>query len=144
MTQGALAQHIRPLLQSCNTAKFHPVGGKLVLARNPNLALPLIPYDFTTYIGSPRTSAPCSRPLSWVHTLRISLIKAVNMARRARALIQESALEEDDRLTPIFELVDASLSEALEAFSAFAIRSSGSAAPTERRALAACAWACLS
>ena len=45
--------------------------------------------------------------------------QAVNIARRARALIQESALEEDDGLTPIFELVDKSLSEALEAFSAF-------------------------
>ena len=45
--------------------------------------------------------------------------QAVNIARRARALIQESALEGDDGLTPIFERVDASLSEALEAFSAF-------------------------
>jgi phosphate transport system protein len=45
--------------------------------------------------------------------------QAVIIARRARTLIQESALEDDDGLTPIFELVDASLSEALEAFSAF-------------------------
>jgi phosphate transport system protein len=45
--------------------------------------------------------------------------QAVNIARRARALIQENALEEDDRLTPIFELVDASFSDALEAFSTF-------------------------
>ena len=45
--------------------------------------------------------------------------QAVNIARRARALIQESALEKDDGLTPIFELVDASLSEALEACSSF-------------------------
>jgi phosphate transport system protein len=45
--------------------------------------------------------------------------QAVNIARRARALIQECALEEDDGLTPIFELVDESFAEALEAFSAF-------------------------
>jgi phosphate transport system protein len=45
--------------------------------------------------------------------------QAVIIARRARTLIQESALEQDDGLTPIFELVDASLSEALEAFFAF-------------------------
>ncbi len=44
---------------------------------------------------------------------------AVNIARRARALIQESALEEDNELSTIFELVDAALAEALEAFSAF-------------------------
>jgi len=34
-------------------------------------------------------------------------------------LIQESALEEDNELSTIFELVDAALAEALEAFSAF-------------------------
>ena len=34
-------------------------------------------------------------------------------------MIQESALEEDDELSSIFELVDAALVEALEAFSAF-------------------------
>jgi phosphate transport system protein len=45
--------------------------------------------------------------------------QAVSIARRARALIQESALQEDDELTFIFELVDKSLAEALEAFSAF-------------------------
>ncbi len=45
--------------------------------------------------------------------------QAVIIARRTRALIQESALEKDDGLTSIFELVDKSLSEALEAFSAF-------------------------
>ena len=44
---------------------------------------------------------------------------AVNIARRTRALIQESALEENDGLSSIFELVDAALAEALEAFSAF-------------------------
>jgi phosphate transport system protein len=45
--------------------------------------------------------------------------QAVIIARRARALIQENALEEDDALTSIFELVDRSLSEALEAFAGF-------------------------
>jgi phosphate transport system protein len=45
--------------------------------------------------------------------------QAVVIARRARTLIQESVLEEDDGLTSLFELVDQSLSEALEAFSAF-------------------------
>jgi phosphate transport system protein len=45
--------------------------------------------------------------------------QAVNIARRARALNQESALEEDDGLNFIFELVDKSLSEALEACSTF-------------------------
>jgi phosphate transport system protein len=45
--------------------------------------------------------------------------QAVNIARRTRALIHEGALEGDDGLTFIFELVEKSLSEALEAFSAF-------------------------
>jgi phosphate transport system protein len=45
--------------------------------------------------------------------------QAVDIARHARALIQESALEEDDGLASIFEAVDESFSEALEAFSAF-------------------------
>jgi phosphate transport system protein len=45
--------------------------------------------------------------------------QAVIIARRARALIQENALEEDTGLTSIFEMVNKSLSEALEAFSAF-------------------------
>ena len=45
--------------------------------------------------------------------------QAVNIARRARVLIQEDVLEEDDGLTPIFELVDESLASALEAFSEF-------------------------
>jgi phosphate transport system protein len=44
---------------------------------------------------------------------------AVDIARRVRTLIQESAPEEDEGLTPIFELVDASFAEGLEAFSAF-------------------------
>jgi len=45
--------------------------------------------------------------------------QAVNIARRVRALIQGNALEEDEGLTFIFELVDKSLAEALDAFSAF-------------------------
>jgi phosphate transport system protein len=45
--------------------------------------------------------------------------QAVIIARRARALIQENALEDDDGLISIFELVDRSLSEALEAFAGF-------------------------
>jgi len=45
--------------------------------------------------------------------------QAMNIARRARVLIQEGILEEDDGLTPIFELVDESLAGVLEAFSRF-------------------------
>jgi phosphate transport system protein len=45
--------------------------------------------------------------------------QAVIIARRARGLIQEGALKEDDGLAQIFELVIESLAEALEAFSAF-------------------------
>ena len=45
--------------------------------------------------------------------------QAMVIARRVRALIQEGTLEENDELTSLFELVDKSLSEALEAFSAF-------------------------
>ena len=45
--------------------------------------------------------------------------QAVIIARRARSLIQESALEEDAQLSSIFEQVDAALAEALEVFSAF-------------------------
>jgi phosphate transport system protein len=49
--------------------------------------------------------------------------QAMVIARRVRALIQEGTLEENDeltsQLTSLFELVDKSLSEALEAFSAF-------------------------
>jgi phosphate transport system protein len=44
--------------------------------------------------------------------------QAVNIARRVRALIHHSALEEEQELSFIFGLVDASLAEALEAFSA--------------------------
>jgi phosphate transport system protein len=45
--------------------------------------------------------------------------QAVNIARRVRALIQKGDLEEDEELLQIFEMVDASLSETLEAFAAF-------------------------
>jgi phosphate transport system protein len=45
--------------------------------------------------------------------------QAVIIARRARSLIQESALEEDAQLSSIFEQVDAALAEALGVFSAF-------------------------
>src|SRR5215469_17351337 len=45
--------------------------------------------------------------------------QAVDIARRVRLLIQESALEKDDGLTSIFEQVDRSISEALEAFATF-------------------------
>jgi phosphate transport system protein len=44
--------------------------------------------------------------------------QAVNIARRVRAMIHESALEEEQELSFIFGVVDASLAEALEAFSA--------------------------
>jgi phosphate transport system protein len=45
--------------------------------------------------------------------------QTVIIARRARALIQESALEEEHGLRSLFERVDKSLAEALEAFSTF-------------------------
>jgi phosphate transport system protein len=45
--------------------------------------------------------------------------QAMVIARRVRALIQEGTLEENDELASLFEVVDLSLSEALEAFSAF-------------------------
>lgn len=45
--------------------------------------------------------------------------QAVIIARRTRALIQEGTLKEDGGLTPIFELVDESFAESLEAFSTF-------------------------
>ena len=44
---------------------------------------------------------------------------AVNIARRARALIRQSTLEKDEEVSSIFELVDAALAESLEAFAAF-------------------------
>jgi phosphate transport system protein len=45
--------------------------------------------------------------------------QAVFIARRTRMLIQESALEENEELNSLFELVDKSLAEALEAFTSF-------------------------
>jgi phosphate transport system protein len=42
-----------------------------------------------------------------------------DIARRTRTLIQAGALEVDEELRSIFELVDSSLSEALEAFATF-------------------------
>ena len=45
--------------------------------------------------------------------------QAVNIARRARALISESAFEEESGLNSQFELIDKSLSESLEIFSKF-------------------------
>jgi phosphate transport system protein len=45
--------------------------------------------------------------------------QAVIIARRTRTLIQEGALDENDGLTPVFEWVDESFAEALEAFSKF-------------------------
>jgi phosphate transport system protein len=79
-------------------------GGTNILIRFQPLAT-----DFRTVLASVKLAS---------HLENIS-DQAVNIARRARALIQESALERDDGLTPIFELVDASLSEALEACSSF-------------------------
>jgi hypothetical protein len=67
------------------------------------------PVDFRTVLASIKLAS---------HLENIS-DQAVIIARRTRALIQESALEDDDGLTPIFELVDESLAEALEAFSEF-------------------------
>ena len=79
-------------------------GGTYILIRFQPLAT-----DFRTVLATIKLAS---------HLENIS-DQAVNIARRARALIQESALEKDDGLTPIFELVDASLSEALEACSSF-------------------------
>src|ERR1700719_5124081 len=79
-------------------------GGTNVLIRFQPLAT-----DFRTVLATIKLAS---------HLENIS-DQAVNIARRARALIQESALDKDDGLTPIFELVDASLSGALEACSSF-------------------------
>jgi phosphate transport system protein len=79
-------------------------GGTYILIRFQPLAT-----DFRTVLATIKLAS---------HLENIS-DQAVNIARRARALIQESALEKDDGLTPIFELVDVSLSEALEACSSF-------------------------
>jgi phosphate transport system protein len=79
-------------------------GGTSVLVRFQPLAS-----DFRTVLASIKLGS---------HLENIS-DHAVTIARRARVLIQERALEEDDELTPLFKVVDKSLSEALEAFSTF-------------------------
>ncbi|MBV8173065.1 MAG: hypothetical protein JO151_00700 [Verrucomicrobia bacterium] len=43
----------------------------------------------------------------------------VNIARRSRGLVDQSAVEEDEEVALIFEEVDKSLTEALDAFSSF-------------------------
>jgi phosphate transport system protein len=45
--------------------------------------------------------------------------QVVNIARRSRGLIDQSTVEEDEGVASIFEQVDKSLTEALEAFSSF-------------------------
>jgi phosphate transport system protein len=79
-------------------------GGTNVLLRFQPLAS-----DFRTVLATIKLSS---------HLENIS-DQAVIIARRTRALINDSALEEDDGLTSIFELVEKSFSEALEIFSAF-------------------------
>src|SRR5262249_16723359 len=62
----------------------------------------------------------CSRPLNWVHTWRISLISCGHRPAHPRADSGErTIIEKDAELTSIFEQVDSSISEALEAFAAF-------------------------
>jgi phosphate transport system protein len=79
-------------------------GGTNVLMRFQPLAS-----DFRTVLATIKLSS---------HLENIS-DQAVIIARRTRALIQEGTLKEDEGLTPIFELVDESFAEALEAFSTF-------------------------
>ncbi|MBV9297625.1 MAG: hypothetical protein JO066_01490 [Verrucomicrobia bacterium] len=79
-------------------------GGTNILIRFQPLAL-----DFRTVLASIKLSS---------HLENIS-DQAGIIARRTRALIHERALEEDEGLASIFERIDESLSEALEAFSAF-------------------------
>ncbi|MBV9105942.1 MAG: hypothetical protein JO313_07950 [Verrucomicrobia bacterium] len=79
-------------------------GGTNILIRFQPLAL-----DFRTVLASIKLSS---------HLENIS-DQAGIIARRTRALIHEKALEEDEGLASIFERIDESLSEALEAFSAF-------------------------
>jgi phosphate transport system protein len=79
-------------------------GGKNVLIRFQPLAS-----DFRTVLATVKLAS---------HLQNIS-DQAVNIARRARVLIQEGLLGEDEGLTPIFERVDDSLTRALEAFSEF-------------------------
>src|SRR5262249_225928 len=79
-------------------------GGTNVLIRFQPLAS-----DFRTVLATVKLGS---------HLENISA-QAVDIARRVRALIQESELEKDDGLTSLFEHVDRSFSEALEAFAAF-------------------------
>jgi phosphate transport system protein len=79
-------------------------GGTNVLMRFQPLAS-----DFRTVLATIKLSS---------HLENIS-DQTVIIARRTRALIQDGTLKEDDGLTPIFELVDDSFAEALEAFSTF-------------------------
>ena len=78
-------------------------GGTNVLIRFQPLAS-----DFRTVLATVKLAS---------HLENIS-DQAVNIARRARVLIQEGVLGEDEGVTPIFERVDESLARALEAFSA--------------------------
>jgi phosphate transport system protein len=79
-------------------------GGTSILIRFQPLAL-----DFRTVLATVKLGS---------HLENIS-DQAVVIARRARTLIQESALEENDELNSLFELIEKSLSEALETFSTF-------------------------
>ena len=79
-------------------------GGTNILIRFQPLAL-----DFRTVLATIKLSS---------HLENIS-DQAVVVARRARTLIQERTLEENDELNSLFQLVDTSLSDALEAFSTF-------------------------
>jgi phosphate transport system protein len=79
-------------------------GGTTILIRFQPLAL-----DFRTVLATIKLSS---------HLENIS-DQAVVIARRARTLIQESTLEENDELNSLFQLVDTSFSEALESFATF-------------------------
>ena len=79
-------------------------GGTNILIRFQPLAL-----DFRTVLATIKLAS---------HLEHIS-DQAVIIARRTRTLIQEGALDENDGLTPVFEWVDESFAEALEAFSKF-------------------------
>ena len=79
-------------------------GGTNILIRFQPLAL-----DFRTVLATIKLGS---------HLENVS-DQAVVIARRARTLIQESALEENDELNSLVEVVEKSLAEALEAFSTF-------------------------
>src|ERR1700733_14453158 len=79
-------------------------GGTNILIRFQPLAL-----DFRTVLATVKLGS---------HLENVS-DQAVVIARRARTLIQESALEENDELNSLVEVVEKSLAEALEAFSTF-------------------------